>query len=42
MEYSNVCVGLKSGTLKPIIDRTFPLDAIADGHNPGKPRKTKK
>jgi len=24
--------GLKSGTLKPIIDRTFPLDAITDAH----------
>ena len=24
--------GLKSGALKPIIDRTFPLDAIADAH----------
>ncbi len=24
--------GLKSGTLKPIIDHTFPLDAIADAH----------
>jgi len=24
--------GLKSGVLKPIIDRTFPLDAIADAH----------
>jgi len=24
--------GLQSGTLKPIIDRTFPLEAIADAH----------
>ena len=24
--------GLKSGVLKPLIDRTFPLDAIADAH----------
>lgn len=24
--------GLKSGALKPIIDRTFPLDSIADAH----------
>ncbi len=24
--------GLQSGALKPIIDRTFPLDAIADAH----------
>ncbi len=24
--------GLKSGALKPMIDRTFPLDAIADAH----------
>ncbi len=24
--------GLRSGALKPIIDRTFPLDAIADAH----------
>lgn len=24
--------GLKSGALKPILDRTFPLDAIADAH----------
>lgn len=24
--------GLKSGSLKPIIDRTFPLDAIVDAH----------
>ena len=24
--------GLQSGTLKPIIDRTFPLDAIVDAH----------
>ncbi len=24
--------GLESGALSPIIDRTFPLDAIADAH----------
>jgi NADPH:quinone reductase-like Zn-dependent oxidoreductase len=24
--------GLKSGALKPVIDRTFPLDSIADAH----------
>ena len=24
--------GLQSGALKPIIDRTFPLDAIVDAH----------
>ena len=24
--------GLKSSSLKPIIDRTFPLDAIAEAH----------
>ncbi len=27
-----VYAGLQSGALKPIIDRTFPLDAIADAH----------
>jgi NADPH:quinone reductase-like Zn-dependent oxidoreductase len=27
-----VYAGLKSGVLKPIIDRTFPLDAISDAH----------
>ena len=29
---SYVFDGLQSGALKPIIDRTFPLDAIADAH----------
>ncbi len=29
---SYVFDGLQSGVLKPIIDRTFPLDAIADAH----------
>ncbi len=27
-----VYTGLESGALRPFIDRTFPLDAIADAH----------